>query len=114
MCHVPLNFIFCTSVLFYYFGYTFLFYPFCVLIFTPALKWFTKQEDELKKALKKDQKKTNNLLNETLGHAKMLKLFGWQNKFRDLILQSRQEWISNKQKEINFEISAGMAAETVI
>ena len=85
LCQLPVNFFFTVFILLYYFGVSFLF---SLLLFALSFlinKYLSKKRKILQKERLRLGDTKSNDINEILTNAKMLKLYGWQEKFKDRI-----------------------------
>ncbi len=85
LCQLPVNFLLTVLILFYYFGVSFLASLIIFVIsFLINKKLARKRKVLQKERLKLGDAKSNDI-NEILTNAKMLKLYGWQEKFKSRI-----------------------------
>lgn len=85
LCQLPVNFFFTVGILLYYFGISFV----ASLIVFGISFLINKSLARKRKILQKERLKLgdskSNDINEILTNAKMLKLYGWQEKFKTRI-----------------------------
>ena len=91
LCQLPVNFFITVAILLRYFGLSFLA---SMIVF--ALSFFiNKHLAKRRKILQKERLKLgdtkSNDINEILSNAKMLKLYGWQDKFKTRIQEGREK-----------------------
>lgn len=91
LCQLPVNFFFTVGILLYYFGISFV----ASLIVFGISFLINKSLARKRKILQKERLKLgdskSNDINEILTNAKMLKLYGWQEKFKTRIQESREK-----------------------
>ena len=77
LADLPVNFVFTFAMLYWYFGASFIvsLLPFFVALLVNKL--MSKRRKELGKERLRREDIKQNILNETLTNAKMLKLYGW-------------------------------------
>jgi len=91
LCQLPVNFFFTVAILLFYFGFSFLV---SLLVFGISFL-INKSLAQKRKTLQKERLKLgdtkSNDINEILSNAKMLKLYGWQDKFKTRISEAREK-----------------------
>jgi ABC-type multidrug transport system fused ATPase/permease subunit len=90
LCKLPVNFLFTTFMLWWLFGVSF----FISLIPFAASFMINKYLAKRRKAMHKERMSLgdakSNEINEILTNAKMLKLYGWTDQFKQRIMDSRE------------------------
>lgn len=90
LCHMPFNTFGTFFFLLYYFGTSFLVSLAILIVAFFLNKTVGLQRKQMHKEMKNFEDQASNELNEVLSNAKMLKLYGWQEKFKERIRDRRQ------------------------
>lgn len=91
LCKLPINLVFASMMLWWNFGVSFLIslIPF-VMSFT-INNFLSRRRKVMQKERSRLSDKKSNVLNEVLTNAKMLKLYGWLDFFKQKIIATREE-----------------------